>query len=496
MGGNVAPALSPDARTIAFVRGRLTDAPVIATMPAGGGQVTTITAPAQPASGGGRPEVRPPSWSPDGSRIAYLSTIATESDPVVGVYTADADGSHTRLIWKPGPPSPSVGQIELANTGPTPGGSVSTVESVSGVDWTPDGRLVLLIATTQVDASGGVGPSSLRFIAMDPDGTDPAPLTLELPLAGSFRVSPDGNRIAFSGSVEPGRPDIYVMNIDGSGRTQLTTDKGSDQDPTWSPDGTQIAFSSEATGFPQISVVSASGGTPRQVTHTTGRVANCQPSWRVSADPLPKRPVARGDANDPFTLQLGERPPGTYASAPFEPAFQVTLPAGWEGVSLSSDALYLFRTQTSRVRIEVNQVQVVFDETRRSPGQAVAGHCIDSPTKVIGPTPLDFINWLQTDKDLSLGTIYPTSSGGANGVRVHVTVHHVPGDKGCAFLGQKTALYPFANDQFALQIDDIADFLVLDVHGTRVIVTLFGPAADLDAVAGETQGILDSIRFP
>jgi hypothetical protein len=37
-----------------------------------------------------------------------------------------------------------------------------------------------------------------------------------------------------------------------------------------------------------------------------------------------------------------------------------------------------------------------------------------------------------------------------------------------------------SNDQLALQIDDVADYLVVDVHGTRVVVTLFGPTVDLD----------------
>ena len=59
---------------------------------------------------------------------------------------------------------------------------------------------------------------------------------------------------------------IFVMNADGSDPRQVTSIPGggryAESDPAWSPDGSEIVFWSYGYG---IAVVSAAGGTPRQI---------------------------------------------------------------------------------------------------------------------------------------------------------------------------------------------------------------------------------------
>ena len=60
--------------------------------------------------------------------------------------------------------------------------------------------------------------------------------------------SPDGSRIIFC-IHRNARVDIAVINKDGSGFRYLVSSEGQDRDPTWTSDGTSIVFSSDVTGI-------------------------------------------------------------------------------------------------------------------------------------------------------------------------------------------------------------------------------------------------------
>ena len=106
--------------------------------------------------------------------------------------------------------------------------------------------------------------------------------------------SPKSNAIAFnSNRHDPGgtarNDEIYVMNADGSDLVRLTNALGSDVNPEWSPKGDRIAFESNRTGMPEIWVMDADGGNPRQLTDftreaTPGRVNVSNPTWSPKGD--------------------------------------------------------------------------------------------------------------------------------------------------------------------------------------------------------------------
>lgn len=144
-----------------------------------------------------------PVWSPDGTRIAYLSGNK--------IYIMNADGSEKKRLTKSGVP-------ELLSA------------------WSPDGQQIAF----QAQLNG-----NFQIYTINSDGTgDILQLTMIKDIGSSPSWSPDGQKIAFTVFVRRSDArDIYVMNADGSDPINLTNGGYLDPSfPTWSPDGRMIAF--------------------------------------------------------------------------------------------------------------------------------------------------------------------------------------------------------------------------------------------------------------
>ena len=208
-----------------------------------------------------------PTWSPDGTKIAYRHQ--TGDDLSTDVSVIGADGSHpTNLTRSPG----------VADWGPS---------------WSPDGSRIAWNSSRD-------HPQLPTFdgFSMRPDGAGVRLITdriyFEYP-----DWSPDGKRIAFMSQVPEGTDnyEVFVINADGSGLRRLTTSPGSDGWPAWSPDGTKIAFSSQrddcgyaasmtclSTGdigpYQTLYVMNADGSGQTRLTDTFGQFATWSPDGR------------------------------------------------------------------------------------------------------------------------------------------------------------------------------------------------------------------------
>ena len=65
-------------------------------------------------------------------------------------------------------------------------------------------------------------------------------------------------------------PNVFVVDIDGGNRWQVTARKTPCGRVKWSPDGRHLSFVSFERKYPQLFVVPAEGGDPRQLTELDG----------------------------------------------------------------------------------------------------------------------------------------------------------------------------------------------------------------------------------
>jgi Tol biopolymer transport system component len=203
------PAWSPSGRSIAFERTfqPTTDRQTaIFVMPDNGSSARQIT---QPGTSTGQLRDLAPTWSPDGSTIAFQRYDGTKVHNAIFTVRQDGTGLRQVTSWN----------LDAAQP-----------------DYSADGRWILFRSNETVDTEGNVW-------LVHPDGTGGHPIThakagTEKWLSGSF--SPDGLHIT-NGAVplEYGRQqnaDVYVMNLDGSGLQNVTrTPDLWESAPAWGP---------------------------------------------------------------------------------------------------------------------------------------------------------------------------------------------------------------------------------------------------------------------
>ena len=236
-------AISPDGSTIAFAyKGD------IFTVPVTGGQARQITSNSAFDSR--------PVWSPDGSRIAFVSYRQGGADVYI---VAKEGGEPTRLTTH------SAAEFPVAFK---------------------DDSTILYSAYIQPAAESMQFPSSTfsQVYAVSTEGGRPVMFST-LPLE-NISFSPDGKTLLYNdkkGYEDEWRKhhtssiarDIWSCTFDGenvrNGKfTQITTFDGEDRDPVYAPDGKSFYWLSEQDGTFNVWKHSFDGGADKQITHFKG----------------------------------------------------------------------------------------------------------------------------------------------------------------------------------------------------------------------------------
>lgn len=221
--------LSPDGERVAFVVTTLSekrDAYLsnVWMVPADGGEPRRLT------SGDKRDGT--PRWSPDGSRLAFVSERKGDSHPQLYVMPTDA-GEAVRLTEQ--------------------------AQGVSEPVWSPDGRRLAFLSRV-----GGDEPQQNE--TEEPESRPARVIT-------TLKYKMNGE-----GFVYDRRTHLFVVDAGDGSVSQLTTGDYNHDAPVWSPDGKSLAFTSarhaerDADDASDIWVVPADGGDARCITDTLGPV--------------------------------------------------------------------------------------------------------------------------------------------------------------------------------------------------------------------------------
>jgi Tol biopolymer transport system component len=237
-----------------------------------------------------------PVWSPDGTKIAFLSDRALDGSDGL-------DPSGNINLWV----------MNADGTAPTPLTRMAIVSSFNANHahpaWSPDSSKIAFQSNRALDGSDNLnldatGSPVTNIWIINADGTGLTPMTKSTGTGNdSFHPawSPDGTKIAFdsqmgdvNGTIALGTSNIWSVNADGSGLTPLTRLLGLGADsinPVWSPDSNRIAFQSTRAidGFDgpnlpnqttNIWVMNADGGGARALTRLTAQFADSRdPIW-------------------------------------------------------------------------------------------------------------------------------------------------------------------------------------------------------------------------
>jgi TolB protein len=223
-----------------------------------------------------------PTWSPDGSRIAYVSL--QHKKPVVYVQSLTASrqpapianyrGSNSAPAWSPDGKQLAVvlskdgpSQIYLMNPD---GSNVRRITHSGAIDtepfYSPDGQFIYFTS----DRGG-----SPQIYRMPSQGGDATRLTFEGSYNVTPRVSPDGKSLAYIARVD-GQFRLAIMDL-ASRQTQLLTEGPRDESPSFAPNGRMLLYATDVGGRGVLAAVSSDGRVQQRLTVPTADIR--EPAW-------------------------------------------------------------------------------------------------------------------------------------------------------------------------------------------------------------------------
>lgn len=323
------PVWSPDGKKLAFVAQRNDVAPpspnIFVMEPEAPGQGINLATQVTHYANGSVP-LGELSWSPDGSKIAFVRGIASPGSQLV--FVAESNGSSAQPLqisaqggkptWSPDGSRIAYwfsNQVYLKNSD----GSGFATPLAGGVGrepiWSPDG--------SRIAFGHPAHPSEFLDLNIVPAGGG-APTIVTSNTQFIFASwSPTGSQIAYRDTSSVANQEggyVRVVNADGSGDHGLPVVQGLNMNgpaPSWSPDASRLVFhgfyfgdiSTEADNTNKVYIANANG--TGSVTSLSGDDSH-EPAWKPAPKPLaPPLPPLPGAKIKPKVVWITKRIPWT-----------------------------------------------------------------------------------------------------------------------------------------------------------------------------------------
>jgi TolB protein len=178
-----------------------------------------------------------PAWSPDGSQLAIVLTYGANSQ----VYTINADGSGLKQITK----------SSAIDTEPT---------------WSSDAKWIYF------SSDRGGRPQIYKVSSA---GGDAQRVTFEGAYNVSPRFSPDGKTLAMIRN-DGGKFRVALQDL-SSGQVQLLSEGSQDESPSFAPNGRVLLYATRVGGRGTLAAVSADGRVKHRLNESGGDIR--EPAW-------------------------------------------------------------------------------------------------------------------------------------------------------------------------------------------------------------------------
>jgi len=208
-----------------------------------------------------------PTFSPDGSRIAYVAGN--------DIWVMHADGTH---------------KVNLTHN----------AKNNADPTWSPDGTKIAFISTRDVYPG--------EIYSMPAGGGTPHRITHNSMTERNLNWSPKGTTIAFDASGNGATPNsqIYSATVANGAVTNLSKNSSNDAAPDYSPNGALIVFVSDRQSGGNIWLMNADGSSPVAVGTPNPYVGPMGPAWSSDGSQ-----IVTGANEGMGSLQLWSIDPGT-----------------------------------------------------------------------------------------------------------------------------------------------------------------------------------------